>query len=223
MFIGLVLGLIAGLAIAIAVALYITRAPSPIVQKDSAPERLMPFVPSPSDPNRSLQGQAPAEPAPAAPLAAQFSGAQPEQTRNQTPHVSEASPDDTQIIEVSPPPVEQPASRAPEKEEPVSARPAPSPSRPAAHEAPRAEINTGYYLQAGVYRAPADAEARRAQLALQGFEAGVSRQGRGRYMTYRVRMGPFMQFDEMRNMRQQLTEAGIRTVVIRFRKARNME
>src|SRR5260363_401526 len=113
MFIGLVLGLIAGLAIAIAVALYITRAPSPIVQKDSAPERLMPFVHSPSDPNRSLQGQAPPEPAP------------------------EASPDDTQIIEVSPPPVEQPASRAPEKEEPVSARPAPSPSRPAAHEAPR--------------------------------------------------------------------------------------
>src|SRR5260364_173073 len=92
MFIALVPGLIAGLAIAIAVPLYINRAPSPIVQKDSAPERLIPYVPSPSQPKPSLQGQAQAEPAPAAPLAAQFSGAQPEQTRSQTPHVSEASP-----------------------------------------------------------------------------------------------------------------------------------
>src|SRR5260363_29226 len=45
--------------------------------------------------------------------------------------------------------------------------------------------------------------------ALQNWRSGpvVSRQGSGRYMTYRVWMGPFMQFDEMRNMCQQVTEA----------------
>ncbi len=223
MFIGLVLGLITGLAIAIAVALYITRSPSPIGQKNPTPERLTPLNPSSSDPNRPLQGQTPAEPAPAAPPAAQLSDARPEQTQNQTQDVSQAPLDDTQIIEVSPPPVEQITRRTPEKEQSVATPPAPSPNRPPASEAP-AEFSMGYYLQAGAYRTRADAEAQRAQLALQGFEAKVSQYGRDAYMThYRVRVGPFAQFDEMRNVRRQLSEAGIRTAVIRFRKARNME
>ncbi len=221
MFIGLVLGLITGLAIAIAVALYITRSPSPIVQKNSTPEHLTPLNPSSSDPNRPLQGRAPAEPV-QAPPAATLSDTRPEQTENQTQDVSEAPLDEAQIIEVpSPsPPAEQTSGRLPERERFVRVNPAPSPGRPPVSEAPRAKINTGYYLQAGTYRVRGDAEARRAELALQGFEAKISQHYnmyKHDYDYYRVQVGPFEQFDQMKNVRRQLSEAGIRTVVIRFR------
>ncbi|HTI17043.1 MAG TPA: SPOR domain-containing protein [Trinickia sp.] len=64
-FLGIVLGLIVGLAIAVVVALYITRAPTPFVEKVPAPAASSTgTVDQQFDPNRALQGKSPGQPVP---------------------------------------------------------------------------------------------------------------------------------------------------------------
>lgn len=220
MFIGLVLGLITGLAIAIAVALYITRSPSPITPKNPTPESPTPLDASPPfNPNRPLQGDRPAEPAPQAPPASTASDALSEQGQNQSQDgLPQAPSDETQIIEVPPTASEHASERMPQTDKPATSNAVSPASRPKTPDAPVADINTGYYLQAGAYKTRADAEAQRAQIALQGFEAKVSQHDSGNITYYRVRIGPLTQFDQMNSVRRQLSDAGIGTVVIRFRK-----
>ena len=80
------------------------------------------------------------------------------------------------------------------------------------------DANTGYFLQIGAYKTSQDAQQQRARLALQGFESSVTQPDSGGISYYRVRIGPFSKFDEMNNVRQQLSNAGIDSAVIRFTK-----
>ena len=63
-FLGIVLGLIVGLAIAVVVALYITRAPTPFVDKVAPPAASGAGADQQYDPNRALQGKSPGQPVP---------------------------------------------------------------------------------------------------------------------------------------------------------------
>ncbi len=81
-----------------------------------------------------------------------------------------------------------------------------------------ADANTGYFLQVGAYKTAADAEQQRARLGFQGFESKVSQRDAGGVTYYRVRIGPFTQFEDMNTTRQRLSDAGIDTAVIRFTK-----
>lgn len=65
-FLGIVLGLIVGLAIAVVVALYITRAPTPFVDKVAPPAASGAGADQQYDPNRALQGKSPGQPVPQA-------------------------------------------------------------------------------------------------------------------------------------------------------------
>ncbi len=75
--------------------------------------------------------------------------------------------------------------------------------------------NSSYYLQVGAYKTRADAEQQRAKLALQGFESKVTRYENAGILYYRVRLGPFMRFEQMNQARLRLTDAGIDTAIIR--------
>jgi len=81
-----------------------------------------------------------------------------------------------------------------------------------------ADANTGYFLQVGAYKTSADAEQQRARLAFQGFESKVTQRDAGGITYFRVRIGPFVKFDDMNSTRQHLSDAGIDTAVIRFTK-----
>jgi cell division protein FtsN len=114
---------------------------------------------------------------------------------------SEPSEEAAQIIEVT---VPQPDEvHAPDQVLPVQQEKTAS--------APK---NKQYYLQIGAYKTLDDADQQRAQLALQGLEAKVTRVDRDGSRYYRVRLGPYAKPEQMGATRKRLSEAGINATVV---------
>lgn len=228
-FLGVVLGLIVGLAIAVVVALYITRSPTPFVSRSPTPASdAAASATGNVDPNRPLAGTSPGQ---AVPQSAQPTP--PNTAPGQPSNPSTGLLDEPQIVEVPPassahaavpdastgewPGTQQAA--APSAAAPAAAShpkpgaaPTPAPTAASANDT----VNTGYFLQAGAYRTQADADQQRANLALLGFSAAVTRRDSGAVTFFRVRIGPFSKFDDMNAARQNLSGKGIDTAVIRF-------
>jgi cell division protein FtsN len=75
-----------------------------------------------------------------------------------------------------------------------------------------------YFLQAGSFQNPADADNRKAQLAILGFEAAVepiSLPDKGTW--YRVRLGPFTRIDEINKMRSTMATNGIDVSLVKIK------
>jgi cell division protein FtsN len=235
-FLGIVLGLIVGLAIAVIVALYITRAPTPFVAKVApAPSDATsaPATGQPYDPNRPLQGKTPGQAVPQAVQPAPPNTA-PGQTNSETQ--TSGLQDEPEILEVppsangtavapkpaTPKPVTPPVATAPGGSSTAAPVKKPAEAQPSstAKVTPPApgDANTGYFLQVGAYKTQADAEQQRARLGFQGFESKVTQRDAGNVTYYRVRIGPFTKFEDMNNVRQRLSDAGVDTAVIRFSK-----
>lgn len=223
-FLGFVLGLIVALSIAVVVALYITRSPTPFVAKGGAggDTSASASVIAPAgqfDPNRILQGKSPGQAvSPAVGNAAPAADAKPVAPSGlyQEPQIVEVPAVNTaQTPAPAAPSVVHAVSPAPA----VPAPPAQAQTAQAAPATPGAtDANTGFFLQIGAYKTSQDAQQQRAKLALQGFESTVTQRDSGGVTYYRVRIGPFAKFDEMSSARQQLSNAGIDSAVIRFTK-----
>jgi len=72
-----------------------------------------------------------------------------------------------------------------------------------------------YVLQAGSYRAEAEADRVAKQLSLEGIEAKVQRVAVDADVWYRVRIGPISKLDELNRMRHHLESADVDSIVIR--------
>ena len=75
-----------------------------------------------------------------------------------------------------------------------------------------------YFLQAGSFQNPADADNRKAQLAILGFEAAVepvNLPDKGTW--YRVRMGPYTKVDEINKMRSTMAANGIDVSLVKIK------
>jgi cell division protein FtsN len=73
-----------------------------------------------------------------------------------------------------------------------------------------------YFLQAGSFQNPADADNLKARLALMGMEANVEPANvAGKGVWYRVRLGPYTRVDEINRIRQQLTQNGVEVSLVR--------
>jgi cell division protein FtsN len=73
-----------------------------------------------------------------------------------------------------------------------------------------------FYLQAGAFASPAEAEDQKAKLALLGWEATIAvATVPDRGMVHRVRVGPFRNVDEMNQAKTELARIGFETAVIR--------
>lgn len=82
---------------------------------------------------------------------------------------------------------------------------------------PRAVVHPGIYvLQAGSFTAFADADRRRAQLALQGIESNIQRVTIDDKTYHRVRIGPIDDLDELNVLRSRLRAARIDVLRIRL-------
>jgi hypothetical protein len=87
----------------------------------------------------------------------------------------------------------------------------------AADTGPQAVLEPGVYvLQAGSFSAYADADRRRAQLALQGIESKIQRVTIDDRTYHRVRIGPTRDLDELNMMRSRLRAAQIDVLRIRL-------
>jgi len=81
--------------------------------------------------------------------------------------------------------------------------------------APSSEL---YFLQAGAFQNPADADNLKAKLALLGFEASMESTNLAeKGVWYRVRLGPYAKVDDLDRVRSQLAQNGIDASLVKIR------
>jgi cell division protein FtsN len=89
-------------------------------------------------------------------------------------------------------------------------------SKPADAKAGDAKAADRFWLQAGSFSTPPDAENLRARLALAGWEATVQEGSLpDKSIRYRVRLGPYDNSDELGRMKSELAKRGFDAAVIR--------
>ena len=75
-----------------------------------------------------------------------------------------------------------------------------------------------YFVQAGAFRTPEDAEAQRAKLSLMGIEAKVTEREQSGRQVYRVRVGPFTSKDDADRQKDKLDAGGFDTALVRVQR-----
>ena len=75
-----------------------------------------------------------------------------------------------------------------------------------------------YFVQAGAFRTPEDAEQQRAKLSLLGFQARVTEREQSGRTVYRVRLGPFDKKDEADKNKEKLDSNGVDTALVRVQR-----
>lgn len=188
---GFIVGLVAGLGLALVIAVYVTKAPSPLMDRGiqrpsfslaTEAERLRNW-----NPNAPLTGQPAASNTPAAASAPAA-----------TPAPAPAASQDliSQLLE----------KRSP----PAAGSPAPA-------DAAAADPFT-YFVQIGAFRSKEDAQAQRARLSLAGFKAEVSEREQGGKMIFRVRLGPFERRVDAELTDQRVKGQGFDSVLVRIQR-----
>ena len=192
--VGMFAGLLIGLFIALGIALYLNKTPIPFMSKKAGTEDAKAGKP----PALAGMPQSGSTPAAAPPP--------------KTPSTA--------------------AAKAPEKprfdfykilaggEEPVSERELRERLRTAA--APKSQVaavsQDVYFIQAGAFQNPADADNQKARLAILGFESNVEPTNlpdKGTW--YRVRLGPYTKVDELNKVRQSLAQNGIDANLVKLK------
>ena len=201
---GLIIGALIGLGAALAVAVYITKVPVPFMNKSQArnPDSDAAEAKKNKDwnPNAPLAGKNQPKPPPGA--------ANPE-----VPGV--AVPD---------PAAPKAAASAPAKT--AAAKPAPAADPLGDLAKAKVEgLSSGpsvdpfsYFIQAGAFRTPEDAEQQRAKLLLLGMQAKVSEREQAGRTVYRVRLGPFDKKEDADKAKERLDNNSIETALVRVQR-----
>lgn len=190
---GMFVGLLVGLVIALAIALYLNKTPIPFMTRKPVAEDVKAPGKPPALAGMPQSGTAPATapvPAPKAPAA----------------KTAEKPRFDFYKI-------------LPGGEEPVSERELRERLRAAAAaKSQPAAAQDVYFIQAGAFQNPADADNQKARLAILGFESNVeptSLPDKGTW--YRVRLGPYTKVDELNKVRQALAQNGIDANLVKLK------
>jgi cell division protein FtsN len=211
-FVGIIIGVVLGLAAALAVAVYVTKVPVPFLNKGPSRSAEQDAAESRKnqnwDPNAPLYGKNPAKPLPPAPGVAASAPGAPATSAAESPKGGEAAKEADKGKDKEPVP---PA---------VAGRPAPADPL---GELATAKAGTGndpflYFVQAGAFRTPEDAEAQRAKLSLMGVEAKVTEREQSGRQVYRVRIGPFTSKDDADRQKEKLDQGGFETALVRVQR-----
>jgi cell division protein FtsN len=189
---GIIIGLVLGLGLALLIALFLNKSPIPFVNK-AANKEAAGKGRDIGDPNAGLNPKADAKKA---------------DDKKQSP-ASEAKAD-AKIVEKS---AEAKADVKAEAKGDAKAEPkTDTKAEPKGNE----QGKESYYLQAGAFQSVGDADNRKAQLALLGFEAKVeTAEVEGRGTMYRVRIGPYGRLDDINRVRATLAQSGIEGSLVR--------
>ncbi len=205
---GLIVGLVIGLALALGVALYITKAPVPFVNK--VPQRSAEQDAAEAqrnknwDPNAPLASKVP-RPAPPAPEAPASGAATVPPTAGPS---SAATPGPAAAPARNPAAIL--AGQAP------AAGPVVAASAPGAAKAAKSAEPYTYFVQAGAFQRPDDAEAQRARLTMMGLEPRVLEREQAGRTVYRVRLGPFDKQTDAEALRDKLASTGMEAALVRM-------
>jgi len=106
----------------------------------------------------------------------------------------------------------------PGQEEQVSEKELRDRARAAAKGSQQEASKDVYFIQAGSFQNPADADNQKARLAILGFESSVEPANlpdKGTW--YRVRLGPYTKVDEINKVRQALAQNGIDASLVKIK------
>jgi cell division protein FtsN len=207
--IGFVVGLLVGLGVALAVAVYVTRVPIPFVDRNvsrnAGQDALEAERNKGWNPNKALNGDvaAPA-PAPAAPPEAAGAIVVP--------------PADGKGLPPAPAAGGRPAADPLGDLAQSKLGQAPAAAGAAATPPPPGADPFTYFVQAGAFRNPQDAESQRAKLAMLGINAEVSEREQAGRTVYRVRVGPFNQKALADLTQEQLEVNGVEAALVRVQR-----
>ncbi len=207
-FIGFIIGVVVGLGAALAVAVYVTKVPVPFsnrtsgntAEKEAAEDKKNKNW----DPNSSLYGKTPVRPP--APVA---SG----------PVGPPGGPMVAPAVVGRP---AAPASAAAKSDSKADTKPAPS-SDPLGDLAKARSASPtvdpfSYFVQAGAFRTPEDAEAQRVKLSLMGIETKVTEREQSGRTVFRVRAGPFNRKDDADKLKERLDGGGMESALVRVQR-----
>ena len=221
---GFILGALAGLGVALALAVYITKVPMPFMTK--APSRTADDPAAEAkknrdwDPNAALSGKPAVKEAgavvdPAAAPAAPVAAGAPAPSADPVGDLVKAKADASAKAVAPAPPAAAPAAPAAASANSATYAPAASAASPAA-------AATGdpfnYFVQAGAFRTPEDAEQQRIKLSLMGLPARVSEREQSGRIVYRVRLGPFDKKDDADKVKVRLDTGGLEATLVRVQK-----
>jgi len=227
--IGLILGLVLGLGIALGVAVYVTKVPVPFLNKtqrggaeqDEAEARKN----RDWDPNAPLAGKnARPAPGPTSPGVSGLIGPQAAAPTVATPPVPVVvAPTRPAIAGTATASSARPAGRpAPIPAEanatPQSADPLGDLARARSGAAAVGADPFLYFVQAGAFRTPEDAESQRAKLSLIGVPARVTEREQSGRTVYRVRAGPFDRKDDADQLKERLDGGGLEAALVRVQR-----
>ena len=204
--IGFVVGLLVGLGVALAVAVYVTRVPIPFVDRNvsrnAGQDALETERNKGWNPNKALNGDV-AAPAPAPAVPPEAAGAivvPPADGKGLPPAPAAGRPAADPLGDLA--------------QSKLGQAPAAAAGSTAAPAAPGADPFT-YFVQAGAFRSPEDAESQRAKLAMLGINAEVSEREQSGRTVYRVRVGPFNQKALADLTQEQLEVNGVDAALVR--------
>ncbi|MFG6414162.1 SPOR domain-containing protein [Roseateles sp. DC23W] len=196
---GMIVGLLLGLAVALAVALYITKVPIPFVNK--VPQRTAEQDAAEAERNRNWDPNAPLAGKAARSASGVVAGpAVPPPGTTASAAVAAASAAATGALATAAKPVATKASAAASTPTPAGAE---------------AYI---FFVQAGAYTRPEDAEAQKAKLAIQGFTAKVMEREQAGRTVFRVRLGPVDTRDEAEGLQRKVEGAGFEANLVRVQR-----
>ena len=203
---GFILGLLVGLGAALAVAVYVTKVPIPLVDRGLQPKpdqdaheqmRNRDWNPNAGLASKTVPQAKPAD----------------ESSTVAAPAVPPAEP-----VKPIPAPATASVSTSPETKPASAAKPVVKDplgdlidSRADAS-APKPFI---YYVQAGAFRGPEEAETQRAKLAMLGFDFKVSEREQAGRLVYRLRLGPYRSKDEADRAQERLVAQGVEAALVR--------
>ncbi len=227
MFLGLIVGLLLGLGAALAVAIYVTKVPVPFMNKappkNNAEQDAQENQKNKNwDPNAPLYGKNPAKPSAAGVIGTATTTA----PVGLLPPVAAASA--AKAAASAPKSAASAAKTAASAPKP-SADPlgdlakAKTAATPAAASAAAGAATTGadpftYFVQAGAFRTPEDAEAQKAKLAISGFEARITEREQSGRTVFRVRVGPLDKQADATVAKEKLDSAGYETAIVRVQR-----
>ena len=206
---GLVIGALVGLGAALAVAVYVTKVPVPFLNK--APPRAADTDATEAaknkgwNPNTPLAGKVPAQVAAPAPVASSVAVVPAE------PAVAKPKTSADPLGDLA----KAKAEAKPKPEPKPQTAPAPQPET-AANEQGIDPFN--YFVQAGAFRSPEDAEQQRARLLLMGFQAKVTEREQAGRTVYRVRLGPFDKKGDADRTKEKLEGNSVETALVRVQR-----
>lgn len=213
-FLGLIVGAVIGLGAALAVAVYITKVPVPFMNKGVSRSADSDVAEAQKNrdwnPNGGLAGKVVIKP----PVVVAVPPELPQSVTTPGPVV--VTPADPAVALIEP---KRPAVAA--VKPPVAGDPLGDLVKSRGDASAAAAAGTdpfSYFIQAGAFRTPEDAEQQRARLSLLGVQARVSEREQAGRTVYRVRLGPFDKKDDADRAKDRLDNNSIETALVRVQR-----